>query len=71
MELYAIRLEDNEKKIETITALFLKSGVPKATQESIKKYTFKASEILDKINIDEDKKTILRAFAESLIGRRV
>ncbi|CAC9975976.1 polyprenyl synthetase family protein [Flavobacterium panici] len=71
MELYAVRLDDNAKKIETITELFQASGVPAATQESIKKYTFKASEILDKINIDEDKKTILRAFAESLIGRRV
>ncbi|KOP39668.1 polyprenyl synthetase family protein [Flavobacterium sp. WLB] len=71
MELYAVRLEDNVKKIETITGLFIKSGVPEITQESIKKYTFKASEILDKINIDEDKKVVLRAFAESLIGRRV
>lgn len=71
MKLYAVRLDDNAKKIETITELFQASGVPAATQESIKKYTFKASEILDKINIDEDKKTILRAFAESLIGRRI
>ncbi len=71
MELYAVRLDDNAKKIETITELFLKSGVQKTVQESIKRYTSKASEILEKINIDEDKKTILRAFAESLIGRRV
>ncbi|WDF63996.1 polyprenyl synthetase family protein [Flavobacterium sp. KACC 22763] len=69
--LYAVRLEDNTNKIKTITDLFLKSGVPNATQESIKKYTFKASKILDKINIEEDKKKLLREFAESLIGRRV
>ncbi|KAF2329619.1 polyprenyl synthetase family protein [Flavobacterium ginsenosidimutans] len=70
-KLYAVRLEDNTDKIKTITTLFLKSGVPEATQDSIKKYTFKASKILDKINIEEDKKTVLRDFAESLIGRRV
>ncbi|RYJ40362.1 Polyprenyl synthetase [Flavobacterium anhuiense] len=70
-DLYAVRLEDNTNKIKTITDLFLKSGVPKATQESIKKYTDKASKILDKINIEEDKKKLLRDFAESLIGRRV
>lgn len=71
IKLYAVRLEDNAKKIETITKLFQKSGVPKATQESIKRYTFKASKILDKINIDENKKAVLRAFAESLMGRRI
>ncbi|UUF16411.1 MULTISPECIES: polyprenyl synthetase family protein [Flavobacterium] len=71
MELYAVRLDDNAKKIETITELFRASGVPTATQESIKKYTFKASEILEKIDIDENKKTLLKDFAESLIGRRV
>ncbi|WP_291143292.1 polyprenyl synthetase family protein [Flavobacterium sp. UBA7680] len=71
MELYTVRLDDNVKKIETITELLLKSGAPDATQESIKKYTFKASKILGKINITEDKKAVLRAFAESLIGRRV
>lgn len=70
-DLYAVRLEDNTNKIKTITDLFLKSGVAKATQESIKKYTNKASKILDKINIEEDKKKLLRDFAESLIGRRV
>lgn len=70
-DLYAVRFEDNTNKIKTITDLFLKSGVPKATQESIKKYTDKASKILDKINIEEDKKKLLRDFAESLIGRRV
>lgn len=71
IKLYAVRLEDNAKKIEIITELFLKSGVSAATQESIKKYTFVASEILEKINIDEDKKAVLRAFAESLMGRRI
>lgn len=70
-DLYAVRLEDNTNKIKTITDLFLKSGVAKATQESIKKYTNKASKILDKINIEGDKKKLLRDFAESLIGRRV
>lgn len=69
MELYDVLM--NAKKIETITELFLKSGVPDETQESIKKYTFKASKILEKIDIDEDKKLILRAFTESLIERRV
>ena len=70
-KMYTVRLEDNTDKIKTITELFLKSGVPEATQQSIKKYTFKASKILDNINIEEDKKNLLRAFAESLIGRRV
>ncbi|KAF2079611.1 polyprenyl synthetase family protein [Flavobacterium sharifuzzamanii] len=69
--LYAVRLKDNTNKIKAITELFLKSGVPKATQESIKKYTFKASKILDKINIEENNKKLLRDFAESLIGRQV
>ncbi|RWW91772.1 polyprenyl synthetase family protein [Flavobacterium cerinum] len=71
VKLYAVRLDDNAKKIETITELFRKSGVPRATQEAIESYTFKAFESLDKINIDENKKVLLRGFGENLMGRNV
>jgi geranylgeranyl diphosphate synthase type II len=69
--LYAVRLNDNVKKIQTITELFRTSGVSRATQEEIERYTFKAFEILDKINIDENKKTLLRTLGENLMGRKV
>lgn len=68
---YALRLDNNKKKIKAVTELFVNSGVAKATQEAIGQYTFKGFESLDKLNISEDKKVFLRTFGENLMVRKV
>jgi geranylgeranyl diphosphate synthase type II len=70
-KLFSLQLEDNAQKIETVKALFNESGASKATQEAIEKYTFKAFETLEKMDITLEKKNILRAFGENLMGRKV
>ncbi|WP_343696381.1 polyprenyl synthetase family protein [Flavobacterium sp.] len=70
-KLFSLQLEDNSEKIETAKAIFNESGASKATQEAIEMYTFKAFETLEKLDINAEKKTILRTFGENLMGRKV
>ena len=58
-------------KIETVKEQFIKSGAAKATQEEILKYTQKAFESLEKVNISENKKQLLRDFGTDLMKRTV
>ncbi|WP_073413311.1 polyprenyl synthetase family protein [Flavobacterium defluvii] len=70
-KLFTLQLEDNTEKIETAKAIFNESGASKATQEAIEMYTFKAFETLEKLDINAEKKNILRTFGENLMGRKV
>ncbi|MBO9583201.1 MAG: polyprenyl synthetase family protein [Flavobacterium sp.] len=70
-KLFSLQLEDNTEKIETAKAIFNESGASKSTQEAIEMYTFKAFETLDKMDINAEKKDILRTFGENLMGRKV
>lgn len=71
LHLFSMQLEDNVAKIESVKKIFNLSGASKATQEAIHDYTFKAFETLEKMDIEEDKKNVLRAFGDNLMGRKV
>lgn len=70
-QLFTLQLEDNIEKIATAKAIFNESGASKATQEAIEMYTFKAFETLEKMELNSDKKAVLRTFGENLMGRKV
>lgn len=70
-QLFELQLEDNSEKIETAKTIFNESGASKATQEAIEMYTFKAFETLERMDINAEKKDILRTFGENLMGRKV
>lgn len=69
--LFSIQPEDYTDKIERVKALFNSSGASKATQDAIQDFTFKAFQTLDKMNISTEKKEMLKAFGENLMGRKV
>jgi geranylgeranyl diphosphate synthase type II len=69
--LFSIQPEDNTEKIKTVKELFNSSGASKATQDAIQDFTFKAFQTLDKMDISTDKKEMLKAFGENLMGRKV
>lgn len=71
LHLFSMQLEDNVAKIESVKKIFNLSGASKATQEAIHDYTFKAFETLEKMDIEEAKKNVLRAFGDNLMGRKV
>jgi geranylgeranyl diphosphate synthase type II len=70
-QLFSIQPVDSSDKISSIKEIFNNSGASKATQDAIQEFTFKAFEIIEKMNIDDNKKLILRTFGENLMGRKV
>jgi geranylgeranyl diphosphate synthase type II len=70
-KLFSEQFEDNTGKIETAKAIFNESGASEATQKAIETYTFKAFETLEKMDINTEKKNILKTFGENLMGRKV
>ncbi|PWA08071.1 polyprenyl synthetase family protein [Flavobacterium laiguense] len=70
-DLFENHSNDNTTKIEEVKTIFNQSGAAIATQDAIKEYTFKAFETLEKMNIEPDKKAMLRTFGENLMGREV
>lgn len=70
-DLFSVQMAENESKIVQVKEIFVNSGAAKATQKAIEAYTFKAFETLEKMDINTEKKTILRVFGEGLMGRKV
>lgn len=69
--LFSIQPSDNSDKINSVKEIFNQTGASEATQNAIQHYTFKAFETLEKMNIGNDKKGILKAFGEKLMSRNV
>lgn len=69
--LYSINPADASGKIETVKALFESSGAADLTKKEIEKYTKKAFGICDLLQINEDKKQLLRNFGQNLMEREV
>lgn len=69
--LYSISPAENSGKIEAVKALFESSGAAELTQKEIELYTDKAFQILDRIELPEDKKLPLRKFGQMLMERQV
>ena len=68
---FSIHPKDNLDKINAVKEIFNATGASVATQKSIQDYTLKAFETLDRINISEDKKAVLKAFGENLMERKM
>jgi geranylgeranyl diphosphate synthase type II len=71
LHLFSFQSSDNTDKINSVKGIFNQTGASAATQKAIENYTFKALETLAKMNIGNDKKAILKAFAENLMSRNV
>ncbi|HWR94172.1 MAG TPA: polyprenyl synthetase family protein [Flavobacterium sp.] len=71
MHLYSIQPNDNADKITAVKKIFEDSKASQATLNAISAYTQKAFETLQKLDISEDKKELLRDFGKNLMGRKV
>lgn len=69
--LYALEPNDPSEKITTIKHIFEHSGAAEATQREIKKYTELAFSELDKIEMDNSHKEMLKRFGKNLMERKV
>lgn len=71
LHLFSIQPTDNTDKINSVKEIFNGTKASDATQEAIKNYTFKAFETLEKMQIEDEKKEILKSFGENLMSRNV
>ena len=68
---FSIHPEDNSTKINAVKQIFNATGASAATQIAIQDFTLKAFETLEKMNISEDKKAMLKDFGDNLMERKV
>ena len=71
LHLYSITPNDNRDKIESVKSIFVSSGSDQKTRKAIEDYTRKAFDILERMEIPNDKKQQLREFGEGLMDRIV
>ncbi|WP_417352485.1 polyprenyl synthetase family protein [Flavobacterium alkalisoli] len=70
-ELFSMQPEDSAEKIELVKNIFITSGADAETRKAIEEYTHKAFDTLAQLDIEENKKAMLRAFGENLMQRKV
>jgi len=68
-ELFATSLEDNTEKIATAKQCFVSSGSAQATKQAIEAYTNLAFKTLERLNVSNDKKELLKSFGTRLMNR--
>ena len=71
IELFSVSTLSNADKIEAVKQIFIASGSAEATKKAIADYTNKAFEVLDVLDVSEDKKDLLRVFGNQLMKRSV
>ncbi|GAA4233609.1 polyprenyl synthetase family protein [Postechiella marina] len=71
IDLFSKNLDDNTEKIETVKSLFSSTGATDKTKAEIEIYTNKAFSVLEKLNISNDKKELLKVFGNNLMSRTV
>lgn len=71
LDLYSIQTDKPATKIETVKSIFTESAAAERTQAAIAKYTERAFDVLDGLDISKDKKEVLRGFGKRLMGREV
>ncbi|WP_129752207.1 polyprenyl synthetase family protein [Flavobacterium beibuense] len=70
-ELFSMQPVDSAEKIELVKNIFTTSGADAETRKAIEEYTHKAFDTLAQLDIEENKKAMLRAFGENLMQRKV
>lgn len=71
IDAFTTEAKDEEDKIALVKALFVSTGAVGDSKDLIESYTQKALSILDLMDIEEDKKEVLRQFSKNLMGRQV
>lgn len=71
LQWFAVQPEDHDDKVVAVKNIFRHTGADAATKKAIEDYTFRAFATLEKLNITDENKLLLRNFGESLMQRNV
>lgn len=69
LHLFSIQPQDNTDKIQSVKELFVQTGAHEATQQAIQEHTHVAFDILESMDIETDKKHLLKNFGLYLMSR--
>lgn len=69
LHLFSIQPQDNTDKITSVKELFVHTGADIATQEAIKSHTQMAFDLLETMDLNSDKKQVLKSFGLYLMSR--
>ena len=61
---------DREEKVAAVTRLYNEIGVDKLALDKIAYYFEQSKKYLDAVTVEEDKKTVLRQYAEKMMSRK-
>ena len=68
---FATQPKDSADKVNAVKQLFVATGADTATQNAIAQYTLAAFDTLEKMDIEPEKKALLKNFGENLMQRNV
>ena len=71
LQWFSVQPEDHDDKVVAVKNIFRHTGADATIKQSIKEYTYKAFATLEKLDISDDKKALLKNFGESLMQRNV
>ncbi len=69
-DLYSVRPKDPTDKVNLVKDIFIDSTAAKKTQEEITSYTQKAFNDLDRLQVSDSKKELLKGFGMNLMRRK-
>lgn len=69
--LFSIKPQNPHEKIQTVKQIFIKSGAAEVTRKEIEKYTKRAFQILESLDVPDKKKGVLQRFGNKLMNREV
>ena len=61
---------DRAEKVATVTGVYNEIGVDKLALDKIASYFEQSKKYLDAVKVDDDKKTVLRQYAEKMMSRK-
>jgi geranylgeranyl diphosphate synthase type II len=68
--LFTIKPSEPAEKISTVISIFEESGAAESTRKEINRYTSKAFELLEALQISEEGKAVLSNFGKGLMDRK-
>jgi len=71
LQWFSVQPEDHDDKVVAVKNIFRHTGADTTTKQAIEDYTYKAFATLEKLDISDDKKALLKNFGESLMQRNV
>lgn len=69
--LFSIKPQNPHDKIQTVKEIFIESGAAEVTRKEIEKYTKRAFQILESLEVPENNKGVLLRFGNKLMNREV